>query len=62
MLPTRRERLVLASQAWRNTIRYNEGERKMAGDAGRRRGKHQESVTLRANEKIKRQWRRGDIR
>lgn len=34
--------------------RYNEGERKMAGDAGRRGGKHQESVTLRANEKIKR--------
>lgn len=26
----------------------------MAGDAGRRGGKHQESVTLRANEKIKR--------
>lgn len=43
--------------------RYNEGERKMAGDAGRRRGKHQESVTLRANGKIKRHsnGRGGDV-
>lgn len=46
---------VLEQPSMEKHHRYNEGERKMAGDAGRRRrGKHQESVTLRANEKIKR--------